>query len=378
MKVPRETLRSRENGEPVGQGTWVVTRKSSTIQSRSEYGFVPATATTSCPLPLTTNMVLSGRLDVGSSYTAGPHTSSQVPIWGSSVVRWVSSNWVSAGSMVPTLPVKLSPRPASIERVKTVCSGVNTGGVMGISFSSVGIRSEFQLRKGHARENGLIRGRNPMSSRADMSAQRRLTCHNPGMKTGLRGKLLGLVLAFGTGVLGLSAGSASAVEAPDAGEVRWLAEHAVPVRSIAPEDEDFSDLMPLVGWIGSSRVVALGEVTHGDGAMFLAKARLVRFLHQVMGFDVLAWEAGFFDVPLVDAALRADVPLPEAAARGLYRIWWKSVETQPVFAYVRSTQATLHPILTRGLRLPGLQREVARRGLPGLDLRASSTGSIRR
>jgi erythromycin esterase-like protein len=79
-------------------------------------------------------------------------------------------------------------------------------------------------------------------------------------------------------------------------------------------------------------------VTHGDGAMFLAKARLVRFLHQVMGFDVLAWESGFFDVPLVDAALRSDVPLPEAAARGLYKIWWKSVETQPVLSYVRSTQ----------------------------------------
>jgi erythromycin esterase len=168
------------------------------------------------------------------------------------------------------------------------------------------------------------------------------------MKTELRGKLLGLVLACGAGVLGLSAGSVSAVEVPDAGEVRWLAEHAVPVRSIVPEDEDFSDLMPLVGWIGSARVVALGEVTHGDGAMFLAKARLVRFLHQVMGFDVLAWEAGFYDVPLVDAALRSDVPLPEAAARGLYKIWWKSVETQPVLSYVRSTQATLHPILTVG------------------------------
>ena len=130
--------------------------------------------------------------------------------------------------------------------------------------------------------------------------------------------------------------------------MRWLAEHAVPVRSIAPEDQDFSDLMPLVGWIGSSRVVALGEVTHGDGAMFLAKARLVRFLHQVMGFDVLAWESGFFDVPQVDAALRSDVPLPEAAGRGLYNIWWKSVETQPVFSYVRSTQKTLHPILNVG------------------------------
>jgi erythromycin esterase len=150
--------------------------------------------------------------------------------------------------------------------------------------------------------------------------------------------------------LALLASGVQAAEAPspDPEKIHWLSEHTVSMSSIAPENEDFSDLMPLVQWIGSSRVVALGEVTHGDGAMFLAKGRLVRFLHEVMGFDVLAWEAGFFDVPLVDLALRLDGPLPEAARQGLYRIWWKSAETQPVFAYVRATQASVHPIATVG------------------------------
>lgn len=157
--------------------------------------------------------------------------------------------------------------------------------------------------------------------------------------------LLASVVALGCGA---SCALAAEPPSPDPAKIHWLSEHALPVRSITPEDEDFSDLMPLVQWIGNSRVVALGEVTHGDGAMFLAKGRLVRFLHQVMGFDVLAWEAGFFDVSLVDAALRSDTPLPEAAQRGLYKIWWKSAEAQPVLSYVRSTQATLHPILTVG------------------------------
>lgn len=144
----------------------------------------------------------------------------------------------------------------------------------------------------------------------------------------------------------LVAGAAFAEERDD--RVRWLAEHAVAVRSTAPADEDFSDLEPLLATIGNARVVALGEGTHGDGATFLAKARLVRFLHQKMGFDVLAWEAGFFDVPLMDAALRSDVPLEEAGKRGLYRMWRTSQEVRPVLSYVRATQETVRPIESVG------------------------------
>ncbi len=126
-------------------------------------------------------------------------------------------------------------------------------------------------------------------------------------------------------------------------QVRWLAGHTVAVRSIEPADEDFSDLMPLVQVIGKARVVQLGEATHGDGATFLAKARLIRFLHQVMGFDTLAWEAGFFDVKLVDTALRAGQPAAEAASRGLYRTW-RVREVGATLDYVRASQGTERPL----------------------------------
>lgn len=149
----------------------------------------------------------------------------------------------------------------------------------------------------------------------------------------------------------LLAGDPSAAEtapAPADERVAWLRENATVLRSIEPDDEDFSDLSPLVERIGAARVVQLGESTHGDGATFLAKARLIRFLHQVMGFDVLAWESGLFDCRDVDAALRSAEPLPQAAARGLYQIWWKSAEVQHVLAYVRASQATARPIATVG------------------------------
>lgn len=131
---------------------------------------------------------------------------------------------------------------------------------------------------------------------------------------------------------------------PAAERVEWLRQHAAVVRSIDPADEDFSDLAPLAAAIGSARVVQLGEATHGDGSTFLAKARLIRFLHQELGFDALAWEAGFFDCRDMAAALRGPAPLPEAASLCLYGLWWKSAHVQPTLAYVRAMQATARPI----------------------------------
>ena len=119
--------------------------------------------------------------------------------------------------------------------------------------------------------------------------------------------------------------------------VQWLKDNAIPIRTIDPEEEDFSDLMPLVEKIGSARLVLLGEQSHGDGNVFLLKARLIRFLHQVMGFDVLAWESGLYDCRRMEAALRSDLPLDEAVSYGIFPIWALSEQVHPVFAFARST-----------------------------------------
>jgi erythromycin esterase len=139
-----------------------------------------------------------------------------------------------------------------------------------------------------------------------------------------------------------------AAPADTAARLASLRELAVPMRSIDPADDDFSDLMPLVERIGSARIVQLGEQSHGDGAAFYAKTRLIRFLHEVMGFDVLAWESGLFDCREVDAALREGVPLVEAADRGVFAIWSHSGQVLPLFEYVRSTLHTTRPLHTAG------------------------------
>jgi erythromycin esterase-like protein len=61
----------------------------------------------------------------------------------------------------------------------------------------------------------------------------------------------------------------------------------------------------------------MGEPSHGAGSAFAAKVRLIKFLHQRMGFDVLVWESGLYDVRLAQAALRTPEDPVTAARRGI-------------------------------------------------------------
>ncbi len=128
----------------------------------------------------------------------------------------------------------------------------------------------------------------------------------------------------------------------------WLAANARPVRTVAPEGEDFSDLEPLAAAIGAARVVQLGEPSHNAGSCFSAKVRLVKFLHQRLGFDVVIWESGIYDVALVEAGLRAGEKPAAAARRGILQNWSWNAECLPLFVYAQQSHATARPLAMAG------------------------------
>ncbi len=163
-------------------------------------------------------------------------------------------------------------------------------------------------------------------------------------------------------IVTLGLASALAADEPDgakiARRIAWLRDNTTVVTTLAP-DADPSDLRPLIDAIGTARVVQLGEANHGDGATIEAKARLIRFLHQEMGFDVLAWEAGFFDCREMDAGLRGTEPVADVAARCLYQIWWKSAEIETFLGDVRATWLTPRPLRVVGFD-PRVSTELGR------------------
>jgi erythromycin esterase len=124
----------------------------------------------------------------------------------------------------------------------------------------------------------------------------------------------------------------------------WLEKNSVRMRTLAATDSDFTDLEPLAALIGNARIVLLGEESHGDGTTFLAKNRLIAFLHQRMGFDVLCFESGLYDCRKAWESLCAGEDPLLAMRRGIFPIWMESRQLEPLTDYVGKAARSPRPL----------------------------------
>jgi erythromycin esterase len=130
--------------------------------------------------------------------------------------------------------------------------------------------------------------------------------------------------------------------------VAYLKDNAFVVSNVEPSNESYSDLAPLRQSLQEVTVVGLGEPIHHDGSAFKAKVRLIKFLHQELGFSVIAFESGFYDCYKAWQEIQAGKPTIEAARKSLYP-FWISTETEALFTYIDKQKNTDKPLLLAGI-----------------------------
>ncbi|HVI48353.1 MAG TPA: erythromycin esterase family protein [Chitinophaga sp.] len=118
--------------------------------------------------------------------------------------------------------------------------------------------------------------------------------------------------------------------------VPTLAEQAAEIHSIDPADTSYTDLQELEKAVGNARIVMLGEQTHGEGSTCLAKIRLIKFLHEKMGFEVLAFESGLYDCARIWENTRNGGDLKKEVIGSLFYMWATSKQMYPLFDYIQA------------------------------------------
>ncbi|MCV2365656.1 erythromycin esterase family protein [Paucibacter sp. DJ1R-11] len=145
------------------------------------------------------------------------------------------------------------------------------------------------------------------------------------------------------------------------------------LRSLSPADEDFSDLAPLAKELDGVRVLALGEQTHGGREEFMLKLRLLRYLHEKLGFEVLLLESGFYDIGRLSEAMAAGQSLDDLAPGNVFFMYSKTAEGRLLLQYLDRQQRSSRPLLLAGFDsqhsgelslkglLPGLRERLQQR-----------------
>lgn len=131
--------------------------------------------------------------------------------------------------------------------------------------------------------------------------------------------------------------------------IKWIQSNAYRLLSYQPSAEDFSDLAPLRQHIGDSRIVVLGEQSQQDARTQLAKTRLVKFLQQVMGFEILAFESGIYDTWKAWLDIEAGYDVVSSFRAAIDPLWGRGPGMGGFFDYLDQNANSAKPLTLVGI-----------------------------
>jgi len=103
----------------------------------------------------------------------------------------------------------------------------------------------------------------------------------------------------------------------DEEKVEWIIENAYTFNTAEPID-DHEDIIFLKDIIGNSKIVALGESTHGTSEFFKMKHRILKYLVEEMDFTVIAIEANMPEAHYLNQYVLNGVGDPEIGLSDLH------------------------------------------------------------
>jgi len=135
----------------------------------------------------------------------------------------------------------------------------------------------------------------------------------------------------------------------------WVQANHQPIRSLTSEHYD--DLQFLKPVLAGRYLVQMGEPAHGVAEINTMRVRLIKFLHEEMGYDVIAFESGMFECYTINKLARELTPT-QMLTGSIFGIW-HTTDMLPLFEYIKATQNTTHPLTLAGFDIQNSSFETA-------------------
>ena len=142
-----------------------------------------------------------------------------------------------------------------------------------------------------------------------------------------------------------------------------FSQQAHQISSIDPNNTNFEDLSFLSEVLEGNKILGLGEQSHLDGASNDARVRLIKYLHEELGYNVIVFESGLYDCTRANEFIQGrkvgdDRNYLFDAIFGL----WHTKELNELSKYIDKTQKTENPLILSGMDIQ-FAGEISRKNL---------------
>jgi len=136
---------------------------------------------------------------------------------------------------------------------------------------------------------------------------------------------------------------------PDAPFVRdewvdWIKDNNHPLESL--DSEDYTDLSYLDQFIEDKSIILLGEVAHGIAEQNKLRVRLIKYLHENHGFNVIAFESGLYDCYYTNKII--ENLNPDEILRNALYTFWRTTDLVDLADYIKQLRPSNNPIQLAG------------------------------
>ncbi|MDR7246527.1 erythromycin esterase family protein [Priestia megaterium] len=116
------------------------------------------------------------------------------------------------------------------------------------------------------------------------------------------------------------------------------------------ENDNFNDLRFLKPLLKDKKIVMLGENSHGVAEYNSTKSRLINYLHEELGFNIIVFESGLAEAY---SSYYSNNNPTDMMKDGIYPVW-HSKEILPLFKYISKEKDSTSPLILSGMDpLPG-------------------------